>query len=158
MHSLRIRHSLALIGRILLCCVFLVSAYAKITEWSASVQMMAAKGIPAASVFLATAIVIECLGGLAILTGFKAKQAALIVFLYLIPVTFLFHNFWEQGPAAQPMQLVNFLKNLAIMGGLLQLAAFGPGKFAIGKDRNEYREDTDSNRQRAETPIKTGVH
>jgi putative oxidoreductase len=157
MNSLRTRDIMALLGRILLCCIFLVSAYAKITEWSASEQMMAAKELPAVPLLLGTAIAIELLGGLSILTGLFARQAALIIFLYLIPVTLIFHNFWDQGPASQPMQLVNFLKNLAIMGGLLELFSFGPGRHSFGSDRYEYPAERERTRVPAETQSATGV-
>lgn len=156
MNSLRTRHIAALIGRILLSCVFLVSAYAKITEWSASEHMMAAKGIPAVPLALGLAVLIELLGGLSILTGLYSRFSALIVFLYLIPVTLTFHDFWAMPPAMRSIQLVNFLKNLAIMGGLLQLYSFGPGRYAFGRDRLEYSE-ADKARARTETPAPTGV-
>jgi putative oxidoreductase len=157
MNSLRTRYIVALLGRILICTVFLVSAYAKITEWTASEHMMAAKGLPMVPFLLGAAIVIELLGGLAILTGYRARLAALVVFLYLIPVTLVFHNFWAQGPAVQPLQLVNFLKNLAIMGGLLEIYAFGPGPFSLGPDRYAYPDEREFARTRSETPTPTAI-
>ena len=128
-------HTIALIGRILLSCIFLVSAYAKLADWSSSVQMMEAKGIPAASFLLLLAVIIEGLGGLAILTGLFARAGATALFFYLIPVTVIFHSFWDLADAQRNIQLVSFLKNLSIMGGLALLSAFGPGRLSIGRER-----------------------
>jgi len=136
-------------------CIFLVSAYAKLAEWNGSVQMMQAKGLPAPAALLAVAVLIEGLGGLAILTGLFARAAAWTLFLYLIPVTLVFHSFWNVGMAQQNMQLVNFLKNLAIMGGLALLATYGPGRLSIGRERYFYDNaaDLDASRNRAEAPV-----
>ncbi len=134
----RASHTVALIGRILLSCIFLVSAYAKLGEWNGSVQMLQTQGLPAAPILLAIAVAIEGLGGLAISTGFYARAGAWALFLYLIPVTFVFHSFWNVGPAQQNMQLVSFLKNLSIMGGLSLLATYGPGRFSLGRERHLY--------------------
>lgn len=134
-------HTVALLARILLSCIFLVSAYAKLVEWNGSVQMMQSKGLPFATILLVLAVAIEGLGGLAILTGFFARVGAWALFLYLIPVTMIFHSFWDAGPAQQNMQLVSFLKNLSIMGGLALLATYGPGRLSLGRERYLYDED-----------------
>jgi len=63
-----------------------------------------------------------------LLTGFQAKYAALAIVLWLIPVTLVFHHFWGIPDAQKQDQMVNFLKNLAIMGGLLVVAYASPGK------------------------------
>lgn len=98
---------------------------------------MAAQGIPATAVLLILSIVIELGGGLLIIVGFQTRWVALIMFLFLIPVTVIFH---VQGymHAAQMhqmqmamMQQINILKNLAIEGGLLVLASFGAGRYSI---------------------------
>ncbi len=154
--TIRYRHSntVALIGRILLSCIFLVSAYAKLVEWSGSVQMLQVQGLPAAPILLALAVAIEGFGGLAVLTGYFARTGAWALFSYLIPVTFIFHSFWDVGPAQQNMQLVSFLKNLSIMGGLALLAAYGPGRFSLGRERHLYDDfsDRDSAKARSEAP------
>lgn len=150
----RSSHTVALIGRILLSCIFLVSAYAKIAEWEGSVQMLQAKGLPAAPILLFLAVAIEGLGGLAVLTGLFARAGAWALFLYLIPVTMIFHSFWDVGPAQMNMQLVSFLKNLSVMGGLALLATYGPGRLSIGPERHLY-DDTrvlDTAATRSEAP------
>jgi len=81
--------------------------------------------------------VIELGGGLLMIAGLKARWAALIIFLWLIPVTLVFH-FADYNQAVQQRQAMNamiqqimFLKNLAMMGGLLLLAALGPGGLSL---------------------------
>jgi len=88
-----------------------------------------------AGVAIACAAVIELAGGLAIIAGFQTKIAAWILFLYLIPVTFLFHNFWAMQGAEQQQNMINFLKNVAIMGGLVILATYGAGPYSVDHSR-----------------------
>jgi putative oxidoreductase len=90
--------------------------------------MMAQKGVPLATVALVITLLIEIGGGLMVLTGFGARYAAIIIFLWLIPVTLVFHHFWGIPAEQQQDQMVNFLKNVAIMGGLLLLAYASPAK------------------------------
>jgi putative oxidoreductase len=87
---------------------------------------MAGKGIPLASVALVITLFIEIGGGLMVLTGFKVRYAALVMAVWLIPVTLVFHHFWGIPAEQQQDQMVNFLKNVAIMGGLLVLASASP--------------------------------
>lgn len=143
----------ALVGRILLSCIFLVSAYAKVAGWNTTVQLMDAKGIPFASVLLGMATVIEFLGGLSILLGVFSKLGSAIVFLYLIPVSLIFHSFWSVSPDQVHIQLVNFLKNLSIMGGLVMLAAYGPGRYSVGKEKRLYDSDYDTMPEKQEVPV-----
>jgi putative oxidoreductase len=80
------------------------------------------------------AIAVELGAGLLLLVGYKARWAALAIFLFLIPATLIFHNFWASPPAEFRMQQINFMKNFAIMGGMLMVWAFGPGRFAFDRD------------------------
>ena len=124
-----------LIGRILICPVFVMSGVSKILFFSMMTSVVAAAHLPLPTVSLTCAMLIEILGGLAILTGFHARLAAWIVFLFLIPTTLVFHNFWVlQGPARQG-SMGEFEKNLAIMGGLLILATFGAGSYSFDAKR-----------------------
>jgi len=87
---------------------------------------MAGKGIPLATVALAITLLIEIGGGLLVLTGFHARYAALVIALWLVPVTLVFHHFWGIPAEQQQDQMINFLKNLAIIGGLLVTAYASP--------------------------------
>lgn len=120
-----------LFGRVLLSAIFILSGFTKIFAFHAMAGMLAAKGFPLAAVAAGIAIAIEVVGGLAILTGFKAKVAAWIVFLYLIPTTLMFHNFWTMQGGMRMDNQAHFLKNLAIMGGLLLLASNGAGRYSL---------------------------
>ena len=87
------------------------------------------------SVVIAVALVVELLGGLAILAGFQTRIAAWIVFFYLIAASFFFHNFWAMEGAARMNNQIHFMKNFAIMGGLRILAANGPGAMSVDASR-----------------------
>jgi putative oxidoreductase len=124
-----------LVGRILTSVVFLGSGFSKVAMFSAMTGFMVAKHLPLPAVSLGIAAAIEIFGGLAVLLGFRARYAAWVLFLYLIPTTVIFHNFWAMTGPEQMDNQIHFLKNLAIMGGLLFLAAFGPGAFSIDNRR-----------------------
>jgi putative oxidoreductase len=123
-----------LIGRILLSLIFLISAAGKLFNFTGTAGMMSAKGFPVASLFLVGAIAFELLGGLSVLTGFKARLGAAVLIIFLIPTTLIFHNFWAVQGMEQQMQVANFLKNIAIAGGLALVVAFGSGPLSIDKN------------------------
>lgn len=125
---------LVLTGRILLSLIFLLSALGKAAGFSGTAAMMAQKGFPIASLFLAAAITIELLGGLSVLTGFKARAGAIALIIFLVPTTLIFHNFWAYQGMEQQAQMANFLKNVAIAGGLALVTAFGPGPLSVDKN------------------------
>lgn len=116
-----------LIGRIGLSLLFIIAGWGKIVEFDETAEIMAGKGLPFVSPLLVLTIVIELGGGLMILLGWQARWAALAIFLFLIPVTIIFHPFW-----ADPGQFNSFFKNLAIMGGMAYIMAFGSGRFSVG--------------------------
>lgn len=120
----------SLVGRILIALIFIISGAFKILGYSQTVGFAASKGLPLASVAIACAIVIEVLGGLAVLIGFKTRIAAWILFLYLIPTTFVFHNFWTMTGMQQQDNMAHFMKNVAIMGALLLLGSGAPTPYS----------------------------
>jgi putative oxidoreductase len=116
----------SLIGRILIATIFLIAGLSKIGNFSGTSQFMASKGIPLTDMALVLTILIELVGGLSLILGYKAKWGAWALFAFMIPVTLVFHtNF------SVPDQMIHFLKNLAIMGGLLYITASGPGPFSL---------------------------
>lgn len=121
---------ITLAGRILLSVMFLISGVFKVAAYSQMVGYATAVHLPMPHAAIAIAAALELGLGLAILAGFKTRFAAWVLFLYLIPVTFFFHNFWAVQGEAQQMQMVNFLKNAAIVGGLLVLAVNGAGAYS----------------------------
>jgi len=145
-----------LIGRVLIAAIFLVSGVAKVTDFDGTVGHMRAAGLPATEALAAMAAVIELGCALALLLGVWARSAGLLLALYLIPVTLVFHAFWNHTGMDQRMQLINFLKNLGIMGGLSYGAADGPGLFAIdARRRRRAARQPPSVRPFARVPIGT---
>jgi putative oxidoreductase len=116
-----------LAGRLLLSAIFLLSGLTKFMDWNGTAAYMAGHGLPLIPVLLPIAAIVEIAGGLAILIGFKSRLAALLLFLYLIPTTLVFHNFWTAAGIEHVNQMQHFLKNLAIMGGLAMIVGLGPG-------------------------------
>ena len=126
-----IKHRCSLLGRILFSLIFLVSAYWQITEFSKWAEIMELKGMPALTVLLPVGIVLGLAGGLSMLLGYKARLGALAIFLFLIPSTLAFHNFWAHTGGEREVETINFLKNLAVMGGALFVLAFGAGPLSL---------------------------
>ena len=124
-----------LAGRILMSVVFLLSGVMKLAAYSQVVGYAASKGLPMAGVAIAIAAAVEVLGGLAVLAGFQTRVAAWVLFVYLIPVSLAFHNFWAMQGMAQQDNMIHFLKNISIMGGLLVLAANGAGGASVDASR-----------------------
>lgn len=125
------RPATALAGRVLLSGIFILSGLMKLMHTEETVGYMASQGLPAATPLAILAGLVEILGGLSVLTGFATRLGALALFAFLIPTTLIFHDFWALAGAERQMQMVHFLKNLSVMGGLLMLVAFGPGRYSI---------------------------
>ena len=127
-----------LIGRLLLSNLFIVAGFKKITGFAGTAGYMAAK-MPSLDpslikIMLVLTIAIELGGGLMILVGWQARWVATIIFLWMIPVTYLFHAYWGLPPDQMQMQFIQFQKNLAIMGALLLIVAQGTGPYSLGRD------------------------
>jgi putative oxidoreductase len=125
------RGGTALAGRILMSAIFLLSGFAKITDPAGAMGYMGQVGIPHADVLVYVAGAAEILGGLSILFGFLTRIGAIGLTVFLIITTAYFHAFWNLDGAEAKTQMVNFMKNVAIMGGLLALVAHGPGRYSI---------------------------
>ncbi|HWU90079.1 MAG TPA: DoxX family protein [Kofleriaceae bacterium] len=124
------RPGIALLGRIAISVIFFVSGFAKLADLSGTAQVMAAAGIPQPASLAFIAGIGEVLGAASIALGLLTRVGALGLLLYLIPTTLIFHGFWSYTGAAQQMQLIELLKNLAIMGGLATLVAYGAGGYS----------------------------
>ena len=123
--------TLALVGRILLAFLFIPAGFGKIAGFAGTVGYATAAGLPMPQVGVAIGLLIELVGGIMILVGFKTRWSALALALFTIVAAFFFHNYWAMPEAQQAMQKINFNKNVAITGGLLVLAAFGAGAFSL---------------------------
>jgi len=123
-----LQNAAALAGRILIAAIFIWSGFGKLMLFAGTVAYIKGKGLPAAELLAVAAILCELLGGTLIGIGWRTRWAAAAVFLFMIPVTLIFHN-----PAQGQEQLIHFMKNLSIMGGLLLVFAFGPGRLSADR-------------------------
>jgi putative oxidoreductase len=125
-----IQNAAALVGRILLGLLFVIAGFGKISNFAGTAGYMQSNGLPFVSILLPLTIAVEFGGGLLLMLGWKARWVALVFVLFLIPVTVVFHN-PAGDPAHAQEQMTNLLKNLAIMGGMLQVVAFGAGVWSL---------------------------
>ena len=128
-----VSNTAVLVGRILLGALFIISGFGKISGYDGTAGYMASKGMPMVNLLLPAAIAVELGGGLLLAIGFKARWAALAIFLFLIPTTLIFHAFWGIDPKEAALQQINFLKNVSIAGGMLMVFAHGPGAYSVDK-------------------------
>jgi putative oxidoreductase len=120
----------ALAGRILVALIFLQSGIEKFVYYSGTLGYMTKAGLPFPQVLLVASGIVETACALALIIGWKARPAAIVLVAWMIPVTLIFHN-----PAAGQDAMIHFMKNVAITGGLLMLFAFGPGAWSVGRSR-----------------------
>jgi putative oxidoreductase len=120
------------VGRILLAAIFIISGAMKIQGFDGVVGAIASKGLPMPQVAAVLTIILELGGGLMIAVGFKARWTAVVFVVWLIPRPSSSTSSGGSTPRRQN-QMNNFLKNVSIMGGMLLLAAYGPGAYSLDK-------------------------
>lgn len=125
------RNQLALVGRILLGLMFVMSGFGKIMGFAGTVGYIASKGLPLPTVLAALTIVVELGGGLMLVFGLLARWAGFALAGFSILAAVIFHNYWHADQASYMGQYLNFWKNITIAGGMLMVAAFGPGSIAL---------------------------
>ena len=124
-----------LVGRILVALIFLMSAYGKIVGYAGTASYMAAAGMPMIPVLLPVAIVAELVGAVMVIVGFQARLGALALIGFTVVATLVFHRVWSLTGMEAYMQQIQFMKNLGLIGGLLLIVAFGPGKMSLDARR-----------------------
>ena len=130
-----LQNPLSLIGRILLALLFIPAGFSKIAGFSGTAGYIASKGVPFQELAAAAAIGVELGLGLLLLIGWQTRWAALGIAFFTVVITFIFHNFWAV-PAEQVMsQQQSFFKNIAVVGGLLTVAAWGAGAWSVDGNR-----------------------
>jgi putative oxidoreductase len=117
-------------GRVLLALIFVISGYGKLVGFDGTVGYIASKGLPLPQLAAAAAIAIELVGGVLLVIGWQTRWAATAIFLFLIPTTLIFHPFWAVA-AGKQIEMIQFMKNLCIMGGMLYVMAFGAGPLSV---------------------------
>ena len=120
-----------LLARVSLALIFLLSGFGKLGAIESTAGYIASKGLPAPVLLAVVAGLVEVIGGASVLLGLKARWGALALVTFLVPVTLVFHNPAGLEAMAAQMELIQFLKNLAIAGGLLAVASFGPGPLSL---------------------------
>ena len=115
-----------LIGRILLVLIFVKSGIGKIENFEGTAQYMAGQGMPYTNFFLIGAIFFELVGSITVILGYFARFGALLLLIFLIPTTLIFHNIF-----ADPKMMIHFMKNVSMFGGLLILLTSGAGRFSL---------------------------
>ena len=132
MNDKSMQDTVALVGRIALALIFIVSGFGKITGFEGTAGYMAKGGLPMPEVLLVLTILIELGGGLMIAAGYKARWAALAIAAFIVPVTLVFHN----PIGADRVNMIMFMKNISIIGGMLMVYAFGPGAWSLDARKN----------------------
>ena len=125
--------AIALIGRVLLAFMFVYSGFGKIGGFERTAANIASKGLPLPEIGAAIAIAVELGGGLMLALGWKARCAALAIAVFTLAAAVLFHNFWTMTDQAMRTNQIMFLKNITIIGGMLMVVAFGPGRYSLDR-------------------------
>jgi len=124
---------LALVGRVLVAYLFIPAGLSKVMGFAGTVGYISSVGMPLPSVAAVIAIIVELGFGIALLVGYKTRIAAIVLAVFTLVASFFFHPFWAVPEAQKMMVTLLFNKNIAVVGGLLALAAFGPGRLSIDK-------------------------
>jgi putative oxidoreductase len=126
---------LPFVGRLLIGLPFVMSGFGKLAAYGPTTEMIGAVGLPAPPLAFAVAVVVELGGGLLLIAGFQARPVAVALALFAMVTAVSFHgNFADQN------QMIHFLKNLMIAGGLLQIAGFGAGAISVDNGLSKGRE------------------
>ena len=130
-----LQNPLAFIGRLLFALLFLPAGISKIGGFAGTVGYIGSKGLPMAELGAVIAILVEVGGALALIAGFGTRVAALALAAFTLVATFVFHNYWGVPADQAMMQQLMFYKNIAVVGGLLVLAAHGAGAWSLDARR-----------------------
>ncbi|WP_085708345.1 MULTISPECIES: DoxX family protein [unclassified Pseudomonas] len=122
--------SAALIGRVLLSVIFILSGFSKLAAPAMMIGYIGSVGLPLPQVALALAIIVEIGGGLALIAGYRTRTVAAVLAAFSVFTALAFHN-----ALADQNQFIHFFKNIAMAGGLLQVVAFGAGRFSLDARR-----------------------
>jgi len=132
---------LAVLGRLMIATIFIMSAVGnKIPKFDAVAQYMAAEGVPQPKILLAGAIAFLLFVGLSIVFGYKARIGALLLLIFLAAATYYFHDFWKAPAEKQQSEMIQFMKNLSLMGTMVFLIANGAGPWSLDS-RKRHRDE-----------------
>jgi len=124
--------ALSVLSRVMIAMIFLMSAVGnKIPKFNDVANLMASKGVPLPQIALAGAIVFLVAGSLSVIAGFKTRSGAAMLLVFLVLATYFFHDFWNFRGQEQQLQMIQFMKNISLMGTMLFLIANGPGAMSV---------------------------
>lgn len=122
----------SLLSRLMIATIFLMSAVGnKIPKFNDVAGYMASEGVPVPKAALAGAIVFLIVGSLSVIAGFKVRFGAALLLVFLVLATYYFHDFWNFQGQEQQMQMIQFMKNLSLMGTMVFLMANGAGAMSM---------------------------
>ncbi|MDN0076997.1 DoxX family protein [Crenobacter sp. SG2303] len=128
------KDGLILIARVLMMLLFVIFGWSKLTGFSGTVAYMASDGLPLPAVAAIIAIVMEFFVGIAIVIGFYTRPLALLLALYTLATALVGHHYWTMSGGEHMANMINFYKNLSIVGGLLLLCLTGPGRYSVDRE------------------------
>lgn len=120
-----------LVGRILMAFIFLFAGFGKITGFEGTVGYIASKGLPLPQVAALAAVAVEVGGGILLVIGWKTRWAAAALMLFAGLTAVIFHDFWAVSAGQAQNQMIHFMKNIAMMGGLLFVVVHGGGPISV---------------------------
>lgn len=120
-----------LAARILIALIFVLSGFGKISGFEGTVAYIASKGLPLPQLAAIGAIIVELGGGILLIFGWRARWAASAMLVFTAVAAFLFHNFWAVPPEQAQNQMIHFMKNISMMGGLLFVVIHGSGALSL---------------------------
>jgi len=120
-----------LLGRILIAFIFIFAGFGKVTGFDGTVGYIASKGLPLPAWAAVAAIIVELGGGILLVAGWKARWAAAAMLLFTAMAALLFHNFWAVPVEQAQNQMIHFMKNVSMMGGLLYVVVYGSGPISV---------------------------
>lgn len=129
--SKTLQNSLALASRLLFVALYLPAGIGKLTGFSGTVGYISSVGLPLATLGAVLALAVEILGSVALLAGFGTRLAALILAAFTLVASFFFHPYWAVPADQMFVTQLLFFKNVAVVGGLLALAANGAGAWSL---------------------------
>lgn len=120
-----------LVGRLMIAAIFVVSGFGKITGFDGTVGYIASKGLPLPQLAAIAAIIVELGGGILLILGWKTRWAAAAMCIFTVVAALIFHNFWVVPAEQAQNQMIHFMKNICMAGGLLYVVVFGSGPLAV---------------------------
>ena len=133
----KLQDPLALAGRLLMALLFLPAGIGKLTGFAGTVGYISSVGLPMPQLGAVVALVVEIVGGLALIAGYGTRLAAIVLAAFTLVASFFFHAYWAVPADQQMIPQLLFYKNIAVVGGLLTIAAWGAGAWSVDARRGK---------------------